>query len=199
MKCDFCNCPIEPVYAVPDSPQGCVVHLCRACGLVQSIPTKPHPPGRTVSLSSGPDWGNVRHGKGLRLAKAKEVLTPYLEGVRTVLDVGSNRGDFVRWMQKDYPNAVVTAIEPDRSVIDYVDTENLCVLNARFESIDVRGLYDLVHCCHTLEHADSAAEMMNGMVRCLKPGGLLYLDVPNLYGAFAKDTSPRPCWNTGST
>ena len=48
------------------SGRGLKIHLCRHCGLVQSLPRIDRAPRRSAAVSSGADWGNVRYGKGFR-------------------------------------------------------------------------------------------------------------------------------------
>ncbi len=155
-----------------------------ACGLAQSHASLNTVAAKSVRLSSGPDWGNVRHAKGLRFEHAKRLLERSVDwaSVRNVLDVGSNRGHFVLWCRQHHQQTVITAIEPDRRVVHgYKDLEGLRLLLARFESVPLQeGAFDFAYCSHTLEHAGSARRMLSRLSKCLVPGGRVFLEVPNL-------------------
>jgi SAM-dependent methyltransferase len=161
-----------------------VVHVCRECGLAQSRPTRERSATRDVRLSSGADWGNVRHGKGVRFDHAAFVLEREIDWPRVgrVLDIGANRGHFVIWCRKTHPDVTVTAIEPDERVVDaYRNADGISLQITRFEKATVaEGTFDLVYCSHTLEHADSARGMLEGIASALVLGGRLFLEVPNL-------------------
>ncbi|MDQ2780482.1 MAG: class I SAM-dependent methyltransferase [Pseudomonadota bacterium] len=43
-----------------------------------------------------------------------------------------------------------------------------------------RAAYDLVIINHVLEHVDNGIEVVGNAVACLRPGGTLYLEVPNV-------------------
>jgi SAM-dependent methyltransferase len=161
-----------------------VVYVCGACGLAQSRPSRPAPPMHDVRLSSGADWGNVRHGKGVRFEKAVPVLERDVDwaNVRRVLDVGANRGHFVLWCRRAHPDTAITALEPDGRVVgDYRDADGIALTIERFEHANLSGAgFDFVYCSHTLEHAASAREMLAGIAAALAPGGRVFLEVPNL-------------------
>lgn len=184
--CDLCGqARLEAAYTVPDSALGMIVCVCAACGLVQSLPTRAAGE-RIVSTSSGARWGNVRHGKGLRLQAALPILEAVIpwSQVRDVLDVGANRGDFVRWLHGAHPEARVLGVEPDAAIVDgYRDLPGLDLRVARVEEVALpTTAFDLAYCSHTLEHATSAAAMLRQIGDSLRPGGFLFLEVPNLMG-----------------
>jgi len=187
MKCDFClSRDLKVVYEVPDSLEKSYVAVCMSCGLVQSFKNSPYRPrNRHISISSGADWGNIRHGKSIRFDSIKSILEQKLSwaDIDRVLDIGSNRGDFVQWVAETKNVSEIIGIEPDETIIgegNHKDSVNIIV--GRFENISLRSDYfDFVYCCHTLEHADSAREMIRKIHRCLKKGGHLFLEVPNIY------------------
>lgn len=184
--CDLCGqARLEAAYTVPDSALGMIVYICAACGLVQSLPMRAAGE-RIVSTSSGARWGNVRHGKGLRLQAALPILEAVIpwSQVRNVLDVGANRGDFVRWLHGAHPDVRVLGIEPDAAIVDgYRNLAGLDLRVARVEEVALpAAAFDLAYCSHTLEHATSAAAMLRQISDSLRPGGFLFLEVPNLMG-----------------
>lgn len=184
-RCDLCGgAALVDVYPVPDSPLGMVVRLCPACALLQSHTTRPRPAGRIRSLSSGPDWGNVRHGKGLRLRANLDFIRAHADplGWGRVLDVGSNRGHFCLHALADWRLERIVALEPDPTIVaPYRDRERLEFRGERFEHANFGGeTFDFIYCSHTLEHAASARAMLGGLRRLLRPEGRLFLEVPSV-------------------
>ena len=185
LACDLCGGTRGTLaYTAQASRRALAVAACDACGLVQSVPVGEASTERRQTLSADADWGNVRHGKGARLAAATAILERAvpLAGMRNALDIGSNRGDFVRWLRGRHPDIRVTAIEPDLSVVDsYRHLEGIDFLPGRLEDVALPAShFDLVYSAHTLEHAASARRMMEITHACMKPGGWCFLEVPNI-------------------
>src|SRR5580693_4657970 len=92
-SCELCRHPsLELVYEPERSTRELTVHLCRRCGLLQSLPRTDRAARAPAAVSGGADWGNVRYGKGLRTQAALSLLKRHsdLEGEIALLDVGSN-------------------------------------------------------------------------------------------------------------
>jgi SAM-dependent methyltransferase len=151
------------------------VCICSNCGLVFSVHDD-IPYSREPNISCDADWGNVRFCKGQRF----DVLEPDLpDDVKRVLDVGSSRGHFVRWMQEVNPMAEIVALEPDTRIASY--PEGVKFIGKRLEDADLpKDYFDFVYCCQTLEHTDSATTILEKIRECLSPNGILFLEVPNL-------------------
>jgi SAM-dependent methyltransferase len=184
-SCGLCSDPtLDEVYSPERSTRGIKVYLCRHCGLVQSLPRIDHAPRRAAAVSSGADWGNVRYGKGFRTKAALDALARHadLTSPLSLLDVGSNRGSFVRAFLEAAPRAQLVAVEPDERVV------NSCAGLARTELIHARieatalesRRFDIVHSCHTIEHLADPARVLADHFRTLKEGGLLVIDAPSI-------------------
>lgn len=190
-ECDFCHSTLStPIYAPNNTRRASQVFICKLCGLSQSFQGVPEPK-RIQTLSTDADWGNVRHGKGVRFDFLRTVLENEIQWntVSKVVDVGSNRGDFVLWLNNHHPNVECWAIEPDKSVVEnYAQIQQVNLHLDRLEHLSLPSNYfDLIFCSHTLEHADSAAEMLEIIRQALRPGGLLLLEIPNLQGITNQD------------
>lgn len=160
------------------------VYVCGLCGLVQSFSTVPYqsrPPG---SMSADADRSSYRYTKDVISDRYEKAFTQFVDfkSIVTVLDVGSNRGAFINWLETRYPGKQITGIEPDPTVIGgYSSLPNVSVQACRFEHAQLpENHFDFAYCAHTLEHADSARELLLGICRALKPSGLFFLAVPNL-------------------
>ena len=183
-RCELCQqAALEPVYRAAGTARDLTVHLCRHCGLLQSLPRIDRAPRCGATASGAADWGNIRYGKGFRTAHAIAALRRHvdLSAPVRVLDVGSNRGSFAGQFLAVAPNANIVAVEPDRRVAHSVDelarTELIC---ERIEDVSLAGEdFDIVHSCHTIEHLAFPGKVLAEHWRVLKPGGLLVVDAPS--------------------
>jgi SAM-dependent methyltransferase len=183
--CDFCEeRRLEHVYTPVRSARGMEVYLCDRCGLVQSISTAVYPSRPMGSMSSDADRSSYRYTKDVISARYEAFFSQPADfsRVERVLDVGSNRGAFIQYMQDRWPGRSITAVEPDASVTGaYADLPNVDLKACRFEhAILPENFFDFSYCAHTLEHSASARGMLLGIRRALKLGGTLFLAVPNL-------------------
>ncbi|MEZ5669623.1 MAG: class I SAM-dependent methyltransferase [Alphaproteobacteria bacterium] len=184
-SCTLCGSAALPaVYTPRGTARGLGVHVCAGCGLVQSLPRRATAPRRPASVSGGADWGNVRYGKAFRVADTMAALRATLDGraPRRILDVGSNRGAFLAAARDAWPQAGLTAVEPDERVVaDYAGMDGLTLHQRPVEEVPLPAAgFDLIHCSHTLEHLADPFAVLAALARALAPGGVAYLEVPNL-------------------
>lgn len=184
VECDFCQgYKVEGVYRPADSMREAEVSVCHDCGLVQTVYGLNQYERHAGSISSGAGWGNIRHGKQLRLDVNMHLIEKYISTEPgCVLDIGANRGDFINWVNKYRPGVHVDAIEPDISLHHlYESNTNVKIIGNRIEDVDLKpGGYDFALCLHSLEHAASALGMLSQARNSLRPGGHLLLELPDL-------------------
>lgn len=183
--CDFClGRKLTAVYKVPTSNLGAAVFLCTGCGLVQSLFNQQTNNKKIVSTTSDAGWGNIRQGKSLRFKKIMDFMDREIDfsRIKHILDIGANRGDFVKWIREKNTSSEITAVEPDTSLVaDYSNIFNLKLKTDRFEDIVLPAAhFDFSYCLHTLEHAHSARQMLEKIHDSLSPSGFCLLEVPNL-------------------
>jgi SAM-dependent methyltransferase len=151
---------------------------------VQSLPRADRAPRSAPAVSSGADWGNVRYGKGFRTRIAVDAILRHLcaAGSFSLLDVGSNRGRFARALLDKAPAANLVAVEPDERVAgSCAGLERVELHVGRIEDVALEtARFDVIHSCHTIEHLAHPASVLADHWRCLKEGGLLVLDAPNI-------------------
>src|SRR5262249_41050323 len=155
--CELCRREtLESVYKPESSVRGLTVHLCRYCGLVQSMPRADRATRAPAAVSSGADWGNVRYGKGFRTQACLDALSGRVDLDRDlwVLDVGSNRGSFAKSFLASAPKSHLVAVEPDeRFAASCAELPRTELINARIEETALETeRFDVVHSCHTIEH-----------------------------------------------
>ena len=171
IRCDLCgSAEYEDLYTPIGTRRDVGVCQCLKCGLLFSIAER-DAPDHLPCASGDADWGNIRYSKGARL---KDISDWIPKNISKVLDIGSNRGDFIDFMD----NIKVTAVEPDKSVIDYYDRADVKV--GYFEDVDVGNDFDFVYCCQTLEHVTSPTVFLRKVYDCMRQGGKLLLEVPNV-------------------
>jgi SAM-dependent methyltransferase len=179
------------VYEPDASKRGLKVYACTHCGLVQSLPRIDRAPRAPAAVSGGSDWGNVRYGKAFRTNVVLSLLDRHanLSGELSVLDVGSNRGSFVKAFLDIADLACVVAVEPDERVASACGgLDRVELINDRIENVALEtARFDIVHSCHTIEHLADPARVLADHWRVLKPGGLLILDAPNIAFLAAND------------
>lgn len=190
-RCDFCNSLMNDfVYSPIGTRREMKVYVCENCGLTQSIQGKDEEQ-KIRTLSTDANWGNVRHGKGVRFQSLRGILEKKInwKNIDNALDIGSNRGDFIFWLEKYHPKIEVTAVEPDQTVtFNYRNLSQTTLFHERLENLSLPlNHFDFVFCSHTLEHATSASAMLKYIFNMLRPGGLFLLEVPNITGISSID------------
>jgi ubiquinone/menaquinone biosynthesis C-methylase UbiE len=140
-----------------------------------------------------------------------KLLAPRLKlGGSRVLEIASGRGGFAAWMATreppDRPSLVVAADFSLNAVTQGI------ALGARgplvFAQADImrlpfaEGMFDAVVSCETLEHVPDPRVAIGELHRVLRPGGVLYITMPNyfstlgLYRAY-RELTRRPWQETG--
>ena len=182
--CDFCGAQaLAGIYAPSDTNRAAKVSVCERCGLVQTVYGLISYERHSPSISSGAGWGNIRHGKGLRLDANKELLERYVpDSGSRILDIGANRGDFIDWLSVARPNASIYAIEPDTTLHHlYQSNSKVSIIGDRLEQLVLENeSYDFVFCLHTLEHAASARGMLQQARNSLRRDGYMLVEIPDL-------------------
>lgn len=176
--CELCGRDaLEPAYE-PDAADSSTVYICAHCGLTQS------------HRGAGAQDANASfclHGESAKNLRVKSTLTLLRDHVdlslpMSVLDVGAERGAFVREFLSAAPRASVTAIEPnERQAWACAFLNRSDVFSKPIEDVHLPGEhFDVVHSCRTIEYLDSPLSVLSDHWRVLKPGGLLILDSRNI-------------------
>jgi ubiquinone/menaquinone biosynthesis C-methylase UbiE len=125
-----------------------------------------------------------------RLAKLGELTdSAFLKFVEVpsqsrVLDIGSGLGNFANLVATAVPGSQVIGIE--RSEEQLTQARRHLRENLRFEQGDAHrlpfdeGTFDVAYCRYLLEHVSSPLQVLNEMLRVLKPGGTAYVQENNI-------------------
>lgn len=111
-----------------------------------------------------PEYINYRKGA------ARDIINSVIDisQLEEVLDYGGDTGEMI----PDELN------HTKRFVLD-VEVRQLANNVTSVTSPDESGLVDLVMCSHTMEHVSDPKALLEDIKRYLKPGGCVYIEVPN--------------------
>jgi 2-polyprenyl-3-methyl-5-hydroxy-6-metoxy-1,4-benzoquinol methylase len=98
-----------------------------------------------------------------------------------ILDIGCGAGSLLKVFEQH--GAAVTGFEPDIAMAGAA-RERLSaaahIENAMFVAKEWRGeFFDLICLSHVLEHVPNPVEFLAGLMRTARPGGFLFVEVPN--------------------
>lgn len=124
-------------------------------------------------------------------AKYKKVFDYYFEEriqrilsaaprARSLLDIGCGYGFFLKYAQ-DYIDNVV-GVELNPNVAEVAKAAGLPVYNRSAESLSGEEFFDCIVMCDVLEHLQDPLATLMLCNKMLNPGGVLYIQVPNLLG-----------------
>lgn len=156
--------------------------LCRACGLKYQAPM-PDAAGLAVIYSSGyydtlyPEHQSAEQKRlfNHRLSQLEPLIdkTPL-----KVLEIGSGRGAFLEVaIARGHE---VTAQDISKDAVDTIRQRlGIPAVAGPLESLGLESdTFDLVHMNHVLEHIPDPAKTLAEIRRLLRPGGVLYVEVP---------------------
>ena len=193
--CDICNGFSHVNYGIKNSKRGNKLGVCYQCGSINLFPKDDYNPtndphslrfsgSRHISPTEGSNWGNIRHGKGLRLSHSKEFITEALKinsPIKTIFDDGSNRGAFMDWVKSSYPELKINGCEPDEMI--YNQCSNFVRANSKNayleDIVDTLPEFDFVYSAHTIEHVDNVPSHIKAIKKISKKGGTVFFDLPN--------------------
>jgi 2-polyprenyl-3-methyl-5-hydroxy-6-metoxy-1,4-benzoquinol methylase len=187
--CDLCGAD-EPRVISQTGRLGLPVRtvICRRCGLVYTDPI------RELDDYEGEDREKVRRlqkpasrpsekylaKNRLRAEAAMQLLAPRVRKDMRALDVGCAAGTLLSMLRTQ--GCRVVGVEPEPAFADYARKErHIEVHQCLLEETELEPeSFDLVCASHVLEHTDSPTAFLDGVWQLLKPGGLLFIEVPNL-------------------
>ena len=184
-KCDFCGqLLMGAAYHPRNTKRGMEVHICEKCGLMQSFSTRIYLSNPPPSMSCDADRASIRYTKDLIIDRHMQQIESkiQLQFVKNVLDVGSNRGAFIRKLIAINTQAKIDAIEPEPTVSQFLgQIPQVTKHITRFEFTDLStNTYDFIYLAHTLEHLISASASLLKIFNLLVTGGSVFIAVPNM-------------------
>lgn len=100
--------------------------------------------------------------------------------VQSLLDIGCGYGFFVDYARRSIPRVV--GIDLNAEVVEVARAAGLPVSCRAAESLIGEETYDCIVLCDVLEHLRQPVDILSMCYALLNPGGVLYVQVPNLVG-----------------
>lgn len=97
-----------------------------------------------------------------------------------LLEVGCAKGSFLMTASEVFD---VEGIELNDATAEIARLHGLNVKTGRISDVEGENCYDLIVMLQVLEHIVRPGELINEVARLLKPGGYLYVNVPNIDSA----------------
>jgi len=98
-----------------------------------------------------------------------------------IIDIGGGKGEFANLVCEKY-NGTVHLLEPGGGRINNVMSGNIVKINRLLDSefaLENSSTFDVVTAFHVLEHVIDPIQFVSNCFSMVKPGGLVYIEVPN--------------------
>ena len=185
VPCPFCRSTAGETLCVEHGAIG--VKRCSLCSLIYTSPRLRDP--EAVYRGDYEEYikearlilsGQAPHHRDPNYLQELELIEAHTSGRGRLLDVGCNMGMLLRLARSK--GWEVVGIEPSPA-LHRIATEQLglTVYNSSLEAIaaDEQGSFDAVAISDVLEHITEPQAFLQAAARVLRPGGLLYVKVPN--------------------
>lgn len=96
-----------------------------------------------------------------------------------LLDVGCGNGDFL--VNAIEAGWLVTGLEPDAKAAKAAQERGLDIVVGVIDVLAEEScVYDVITLSHVIEHVHEPRQLLQSVHRLLKPGGVVYIDTPNI-------------------
>jgi SAM-dependent methyltransferase len=173
---------------------------CQQCNLVFALPA---PTDEQLRLYNESYFDNAHGGlnmhpeallffSGIALLRLEHVLSFCKKNSKTpntVVEIGPGHGYFWEHMQVRLPACQYTAVESDSRCHDRL--RELGATICEDISLLEPNAYDLLVMSHVLEHGAKPDEFLRTAMDCLKPGGVIFIEVPCKDHEFKEEDEPH--------
>lgn len=127
----------------------------------------------------------------LRLRHIQDFLGARGLVATSVLEIGPGIGYLCAHFKAKWPEIDYAVVEPDRDCHTHLHGIGARVFE-RFEQLDANhGRFDLLVLSHVLEHTSHPVTFLQPALRLLKPGGVLFIEVPCRDHEFKSNLEPH--------
>ena len=172
--CAACKAPIDTVKVIG----GLERSECRSCGHSERLDIEPFDYRHFAMGSTGV--------ADERTTAQARFVAPYIPKAAKLLEIGCAAGALAATIRSQCPIARYDGVEFSPAgavaakILDRVHDRPLDeLLDA---GVMEKHSYDLILASHCLEHVESPATLIAAMMRALRPGGALFIEVPNMSG-----------------
>ena len=169
------------------------VLFCARCklGFTDPFPTE-ETTGFLYDAKDSSDFDVIQHSvidtvKDFLSVRQVKSLAPHSH-LRAVLDYATGNGRFALSAAKAFPSVRVDAVDYQDAPPQLLETQRNARLRyyslADFATQDQQ--YDLIILRHVLEHTHHPVDLVRDLAARLAPGGVIYIEVPNLDSGCAK-------------
>jgi SAM-dependent methyltransferase len=137
----------------------------------------------------------------------KLINNPDIYKYDTVLDIGAGEGQHAKIFAEQ--NKKVTILDIGNSVYwaerhkDIYNNPNIKIIMGNYINYNFSQQFDLIWCCHVLEHQRNIGKFLEKINRELKDDGILAITVPPMHDMNGNSPDHRmlgghvSCWNAG--
>lgn len=127
--------------------------------------------------TAGADNETLLRQRSIKIVKKLRRLNP--KGKR-ILDIGSGYGFFLEEAKKI--GLKTKGIEPSKQIFGLSKHRKLDIKNLNFDQFTIlnKEKYDFITLIHVIEHVGNPQNFLKQTISLLNPGGILYLETPNL-------------------
>jgi len=159
------------------------LYRCTGCGLVamEPMPTRAELPGlypAEYENFSGPGNPIARFLLARYQRRQADICRKHLPPDGRILEIGCATGDVLAELVGEYP--VVHGIELSEAACAVARARGLDVFCGTLEEYRTDQQYDVVFMSHVIEHVLDPVATVAIIERLLAPGGVLYLETPNV-------------------
>jgi len=159
------------------------LYRCGSCGLVamEPMPTRAELPGlypADYENFSGPRNPLARFLLARYQRRQADICRSHLPPDGRILEIGCATGDVLAELAGEYP--VVQGIELSEDACAIARARGLDVFCGTLEEFETHQQYDVVFMSHVIEHVLDPVATVAIIERLLAPGGVLYLETPNV-------------------
>jgi SAM-dependent methyltransferase len=148
---------------------------CTACGLRYLNPA-PALESLPSIYSAGDVWGDSTNSNPVLMEHFLATLRAHSPGLRRVLEIGCDTGDFLAWLESK--GLEVAGTEFNESAVARKKFRGHMYVGM-MEDIDVPEQFDAVMLLNVIEHLTDPRAVLTKIRGMLRPGGLLLLRHPN--------------------
>jgi SAM-dependent methyltransferase len=159
------------------------LYRCAACGLVamEPMPTREELPGlypAEYHNFSGSPNPVARFLLGRYQRRQADICRRHLPPGGTFLEIGCATGDVLAELVDEFP--VVRGIELSEEACAVARRRGLDVFCGTLEEFETDERFDVVFMSHVIEHVLDPVATVARIAELLRPGGVLYLETPNV-------------------